>query len=228
MDLTQLHRVIDTSGGILYVMAIMLVIALTIVIERNWYLRRAIGCGNKMLSAIRGSRNLDIALLTQLCARSRSQPHGALLATALENVSEEDRGIFSELIEEEINLQAPQVDARLWILDTIVTAAPLLGLLGTIMGMFQTFQALGDAGNAPTAVTGGVGEALVATACGLFIALVGLVAFNDMTTRVRLVVHQMETMKTMLSNRLHPRRPGRNAADMDDSPIKLRTSHGGA
>lgn len=226
MDLSQLHRIIDTSGGILYVMAIMLVIALTIIIERNWYLRRAIGCGRKILSAIRGSRTLDIGLLTELCARSQAHPHGALLATALENVTEDDKDVFAELIEEEINLQAPHVDARLWILDTIVTAAPLLGLLGTIMGMFQTFQALGDAGNAPTAVTGGVGEALVATACGLFIALVGLVAFNDMTTRVRLVVHQMETLKTMLGNRLLPRRSTRGNAEAEDAPIKLRASGG--
>ena len=87
-------------------------------------------------------------------------------------------------------------------LDTIVTLAPLLGLLGTIIGMFNTFQVLGSAASAPTAVTGGVAEALVATGSGLLIAILGLVAFNALNNSVRLAMHQMETLKIMLVNRM--------------------------
>jgi biopolymer transport protein ExbB len=226
MDFSQIHRIVNTSGGILYIMAFMLVVGLTVIIERNWYLRRASGCGAKLLVAIRASHSLDVELLTGLCAGSRAFPQGALLAAALENVEMVDREAFADLIEEEINLQAPHVDARLWVLDTIVTAAPLLGLLGTIMGMFQTFQALGDAGNSSTTVTGGVGEALVATACGLFIALVGLVTFNDMTNRVRLVIHQMDSLKMMLTNRLLRHKSSCDGAESADKPIKLHAAHG--
>jgi biopolymer transport protein ExbB len=72
------------------------------------------------------------------------------------------------------------------VLDTCVTAAPLLGLLGTVTGMMNTFGALGDGDIAASAskITGGVGEALIATACGLVIAIIGLVPYNILNSRV--------------------------------------------
>lgn len=67
----------------------------------------------------------------------------------------------------------------LWLLETIVTAAPLLGLLGTITGMMQSFKVIGSSGLvAPARVTSGVAQALIATALGLTIALLALFAFN--------------------------------------------------
>lgn len=72
-----------------------------------------------------------------------------------------------------------RVNARLWMLDTIVTAAPLLGLLGTILGIMQTFNSLSQGGiSDPGAVSRGIGAALLATALGIATALYGLVAHN--------------------------------------------------
>jgi biopolymer transport protein ExbB len=72
-----------------------------------------------------------------------------------------------------------RVSARLWILDTIVTAAPLLGLLGTILGIMDTFNALSSGGiSDPSAVSRGIATALTATALGIGTALFGLIGHN--------------------------------------------------
>ncbi|MBV1775932.1 MotA/TolQ/ExbB proton channel family protein [Burkholderiaceae bacterium DAT-1] len=78
-----------------------------------------------------------------------------------------------------------KLHSRLWILDTIVTAAPLLGLLGTILGIIDTFKVLAANGVSDTAgVSQGIGTALFATALGIAIALFGLVFFNHFQERI--------------------------------------------
>jgi biopolymer transport protein ExbB len=87
----------------------------------------------------------------------------------------------------------------LWALETIVTAAPLLGLLGTITGMVRSFKLFGDQGLVdPGGVTGGVAEALIATAIGLFIALLALFAFNYFSHRQAQVMDEIERLGTRL------------------------------
>lgn len=79
------------------------------------------------------------------------------------------------------------------VLDTCITISPLLGLLGTVLGMMNTFGALGDGDIAANAgkITGGVGEALIATAAGLLIAIVGLLPYNILNARVEEARHNI-------------------------------------
>ncbi len=88
---------------------------------------------------------------------------------------------------------------RLWVLETIVTAAPLLGLMGTIAGMMHAFQLIGSNGLVnPTGVTGGVAQALIATAVGLFIALISLFGFNYFSRLQAQTMDEMERLGTRL------------------------------
>jgi len=100
----------------------------------------------------------------------------------------------------------------LWVLETIVTAAPLLGLLGTITGMIRAFKLFGNQGLVdPGGVTGGVAEALIATALGLFIALAALFAFNYFSQRRAQIMDEMERLGTRLID--HIRLDARGVGD---------------
>ncbi|MBI5682422.1 MAG: MotA/TolQ/ExbB proton channel family protein [Deltaproteobacteria bacterium] len=84
-------------------------------------------------------------------------------------------------------------------MDTIITLAPLLGLLGTIIGMVRSFDIMSLAGlGQPHAVTGGVAEALIATATGLAVAITTLVPYNFFLTKVEKTVEEMEYYATRL------------------------------
>ena len=90
------------------------------------------------------------------------------------------------------------------ILDTVITLAPLLGLLGTVTGMMGSFSLIGGELSAPGAITGGIAEALIATAFGLGIAITALIPFNILNTRVEKVRLEIESAGTQMEILMHP------------------------
>lgn len=105
-------------------------------------------------------------------------------------------GNESQVIEKGLN-------RGLWVLETIVTAAPLLGLVGTIVGMMDSFKMIGGSGIVnPTGITGGVAQALIATTLGLIIALIALFAFNFFSHMQSRTVDEMERLGTNLIDRI--------------------------
>jgi biopolymer transport protein ExbB len=202
MSIDNLLHLASSSGGVLYALLAMLFVALTIIVERYWYLHRAARSSRQALLEINRLDHLDARALEAVAERYAGQSVARVLQTAARFHAASSSEKLAAHLDEAIMLEAPRIDRLLWVLDTIVTLAPLLGLLGTIIGMFNAFQVLSDPGNAPTQVTGGVAEALLATASGLFVAMIGLVFFNGLHNRVRGIVHQLETSKVMLVNRL--------------------------
>jgi biopolymer transport protein ExbB len=79
------------------------------------------------------------------------------------------------------------------LMDTLVTLAPLLGLLGTVTGLMRAFLKVGEAELSVMAVTGGIGEALIATACGLGIAIISLVPLNYFSAKLARLQFELET-----------------------------------
>ncbi len=84
----------------------------------------------------------------------------------------------------------------LTVMDTLVTLAPLLGLLGTVTGIMGSFTSIGSAELAVEKVTGGIGEALIATACGLGIAIFSLIPFNYFAGKTARLQFELETAAT--------------------------------
>ncbi|WP_083251243.1 MotA/TolQ/ExbB proton channel family protein [Acidihalobacter yilgarnensis] len=205
MNFQSIIHATQASGGVLYVMMVFLFIALTVIIEREWYLRTALSQGKSVIDEIETSDHIDTAVLNAIALKYPNLPHAAVIKVALRHDTGHDFDRFPDKLDESIMKSAPRIDRFLWILDTIVTMAPLLGLLGTIIGMFNAFHVLGNPGSAPNKITGGVAEALIATASGLCIAIIGLFFFNNLNNRARVVMHQLETLKLMLANRMHTR-----------------------
>ncbi len=116
---------------------------------------------------------------------------------------------------DEAQLIETSLSRRLWVLETIVTAAPLLGLMGTIGGMMHAFQLIGGKGLVnPIGVTGGVAQALIATALGLLIALISLFGFNYFSRLQAQTMDEMERLGTRLIDhiRLDQQENGHEAA----------------
>jgi len=91
------------------------------------------------------------------------------------------------------NQELKRFNRGLAVLDTIITLAPLLGLLGTVTGMIHAFGLLGGHElEAPAAITGGIAEALIATAFGLAIAIISLIPFNYLNARLEEARHEIE------------------------------------
>jgi biopolymer transport protein ExbB len=201
MTLTKLMELANASGGTLYLMCLLMLAALTVIIERSLYLSKMQQGGDELIRLLQNKIPLHAEAAQQAMRKHAQLPQTCLFQAALVEPANAQRDTCADHLEEALMHEVPALDRSLWVLDTVITLAPLLGLFGTIIGMFGAFSVLGDVQNGAAQVTGGIAEALIATASGLLVAMVGLVFFNWLTTKVRLIVHQMETIKLMLLNR---------------------------
>ena len=191
------------SGGLIPLMALVFVIALALCIERWWFFRKNIKAGLAMEHDLQLVKYQDENAFNAVAKHYDGSLQANIIATALA-CRGEDEQTMERHIDEAIMWNMPKMDRNIWWVDTSVTLAPLMGLFGTIIGMIESFSVLGQAGSGnPDAVTGGVAHALVATALGLFIAMICLVFLNFFNRRNRLALHQMELLKQMVINRLH-------------------------
>jgi biopolymer transport protein ExbB len=113
----------------------------------------------------------------------------------------------------------------LTVMDTLVTLAPLLGLLGTVTGLMRAFLNIGSAELSVTGVTGGIGEALIATACGLGIAIFSLIPFNYFSAKVSQLQFDLETAATNVEVMVGGEKTGDTVHLHKPEPSGQATSH---
>lgn len=125
-------------------------------------------------------------------ALQQNSPLGKILAAGLAN-RHRDRSIIKESIEDTGRHVVHELDRFIGTLGTIASLSPLMGLLGTVLGMIRTFDAIttGGIGN-PAALAGGIAEALITTAAGLTVAIPALIGYRFLRSRVERLVVQME------------------------------------
>ncbi len=183
------------GGPVMWPLLVASIVSLTVVIERIFFVliqksNETPELRKKMLFAVEsgqfqraaamgeGSKDSIVNILTN-GLKHRELLTTTLMASASDELKKYSRGIS--------------------ILDTIITLAPLLGLLGTVTGMIRAFGLLGvQELETPSVITGGIAEALIATAFGLGIAIFSLVPFNWLNAYVDNVRHQMEKAGSVL------------------------------
>jgi len=194
------------------------VLALAIILERFWSLRRnevlPPGLGQEVRSwAARGK--LDPAHVQALRANS---PLGALLAAALE-ARNRPREQVRERIEDAGRHLVHRMERFLNALGTIASAGPLLGLLGTVVGMIQMFLGILDHGVGDVnQLAGGIGKALVCTATGMIVAIPALMFHRYFKGRINGYVIEMEQEASALLDALDGRPGVMNAAPRASAP----------
>ena len=163
------------------------VVSLAVIIERFFFWRRLRKRENDtIILQFVEAGNVEQA---QKLANESRHPVGRVLHAGLEYRQLSPGTAMEAAAQAELR----HVKAYLPILDTIITLAPLLGLLGTITGMISSFGIMSEAGlGQPHAVTGGVAEALIATAAGLLIAILTLVPHNYFSNRAERELEEIE------------------------------------
>jgi len=189
---------IERGGFMMYPLLAAALIALTVIIERTVIFHKRFKMSPQLLREILNEvENHKLAEANAKC-RKFATPVGAVISAGLEHFDKplsEMELIMKNRAEEWV----PLLEKRIDVLDTVITAAPLMGLLGTITGMMASFRVLSEKGvNEPNAITGGVAEALIATATGLVIALICLVAYNHLSAQIKVFIYQLESVASRL------------------------------
>jgi len=183
------------GGPIMWPILIVSIIGLTVVIERiiwwsgRWF-RRDPKRIEKVFTAI------EVGDLTEASRLSRDSRDPVL--RMMWNGLNHQHASLQCALQVAAGIEIKRAGRFLVVMDTLVTLAPLLGLLGTITGLIRSFSFLGNEELAVQAVTGGIAEALIATACGLGIAIFALIPFNFFTSRVSNLEFELQTAATNL------------------------------
>jgi biopolymer transport protein ExbB len=179
------------GGWMMIPIVICSLLALTISIERLIYFKKfgASRFAPKMLTLIEEGK------FTDALAVAERTPSPVLQVVSM-GIQERDSSP-SKAMEATAILELTKMKRGLSALDTVITLGPLLGLLGTIIGMIDSFGIMSESGlGNPHAVTGGVAEALICTAAGIFVAVTTLIPYNFFLSRVEQETEKIEFYAT--------------------------------
>ena len=187
-----MFELVAAGGWLMAPIILCSIIALAIIAERLWTLRISRVLPRHLVAQVwdwAKEKQLDVERLQTLRA---SSPLGRILAAGLVNRNA-SREIMKEAIEDTGRHVVHELERYLNTLGTIASIAPLLGLLGTVIGMIKVFSAITTQGvGNPSALAGGISEALITTAAGMAVAIPSLMFYRFFRGKVALLVLRME------------------------------------
>ncbi len=204
LEINYVLDIIKSGGIVMYPLLLCSVLALAIIIERFWTLRASRLAPKALVNALWSwikRKELNSKRLREL---RDAAPLGRILAAGLVN-AKHGRDIMKESIQEEASAVVHEMERFLTALGTIASIAPLLGLLGTVLGMIEIFAQLqqdGGAGNT-AALAGGISEALITTVAGLTVAIPALIFHRYFMRRVDEIIVDMEQDSLRLVEVVH-------------------------
>jgi len=179
------------------------IIAMAIVVERFWALRRGRVIPPGLVRQVWQTQQRNQLDDSRLQTLRKSSPLGRVLAAGLVNLDHE-REVMKEVIEETGRQVVLELERYLNTLGTIASITPLLGLLGTVIGMIKVFTAITAHGvGDPGELAGGISEALITTAAGLSVAIPSLMFYRYFRGRVDELVLKMEAEALKMVEVIH-------------------------
>lgn len=169
-----------------YPLILLSIISVTVVLERLWSLKNmgsvTLRITESLLEPIKkGQRDLAIAI----CKQNSQSPAARIFLNVLEREGSQGLDTASTLATEAMFEETQKLKKHLWILGTVASSAPFIGLLGTVVGIIKAFESMAVAGTGGFAVVAaGISEALVATALGLAVAIIAVIFYNYFQTRI--------------------------------------------
>lgn len=182
----NLLEIIHKGAIATYPLIVMSVISVAVVLERLWSLRN-IGTVTLRLSESimdpigKGQKDLALAM----CRQNAQCPAARIFMNVISRYTGGNLEAASALAAEAMFEETQTMRKHLWILGTVASSAPFIGLLGTVIGIIKSFESMAIVGTGGfTVVAAGISEALVATALGLGVAIVALIFYNYFQTRI--------------------------------------------
>jgi biopolymer transport protein ExbB len=191
-------EMLRVGGAMIYPLLILGVLALAIILDKTYIYRRYVTLPVSLQALVETYGFAWADLQQQTTSLVPGNYFGRFFRVIFDNRRHPAWWVESRAADE-AQLIEKALNKGLWVLETIVTAAPLLGLVGTIVGMMESFKLIGGSGLVnPTGITGGVAQALIATTLGLIIALIALFAFNFFSHLQSRIMDEMERLGTRL------------------------------
>lgn len=208
-------EVLRSGGPLMIPLGVCSVLALAVMVERLWNLRESRIVPLDEVEHLRGLIDRGEFGRAEEYAASRPGPLTNILGPALRN-REESRDLLREIVHDAGRQEVPHLERYLGVLGTIASISPLLGLLGTVLGMIQVFSVISQQGiGQADALAAGISQAMITTATGLAIAIPALAGYNYLVGKAESIVLEIERLVLQLVRLLVERRetdPGGDAA----------------